>query len=243
MQACGAPTQSCCQLSEFTPPSCDIGAICADEVCMACGDAGQPCCASSLTGFSSILCPGGEQDAASLRCNDGTGAGICEQCGREGQICCLDNDYAEPECDAGFNCGGAGAGGLGECGRCGGIGQECCATVINIGELRDPCSKGGACSGGVCVECGGLEQPCCPDVNEDLLMMCGRAGVARYAVHWNCAVHVLFTGHMHAPGTPPPSPHVENQCSIWGGSLYSNVDQVRFGTYTLKHDEHLEVLL
>ncbi len=163
---CGTPGATCCVPSPEVPACADPSTICRYDVdrgvdlCVACGEEGQPCCGGAL-------CQGVER----LRCEPEVN--VCEQCGDPDEPCC-DGDDCNPgsvcAADLCVECGALGdpccaddvcdAGGVclaGACAACGESGAPCCAGRV--------CDDGATCVGGPigqCEDCGGEGDPCCP---------------------------------------------------------------------------------
>ena len=155
-EACGGTGEPCCQREPNDDPSCDLGNVCADDICRPCGDLGERCCPSSLSGTrNSLFCPTGR----GLRCSSASGNGRCEACGGAGEPCCQLNDKSPPSCIAGKVCN------AGACEPCGERGERCCSSTLdgNIGYC--PSGTTLRCSSdtgdGFCLSCGGFGERCC----------------------------------------------------------------------------------
>lgn len=176
MLACGGPFQVCCSTSAgCLGGGCCMGANCVPSgastgglVCLAgamvaCGAAGQPCCAANGCDNDGC-CVGGICSAQGTSCGgDGSADGTCStspdggsscasiagggSCGGGGQACCPGSrapstiSIADYCVASGLVCTDSGM-----CAPCGVEGQSCCDG--------NSCNDGGCCVGGKCVRAG-----------------------------------------------------------------------------------------
>ena len=173
---CGGLGESCCQSPDGSP-SCNAARVeCRALHCSHCGNPGEACCSGGdqpCTGGCCVSSEGASvciAEGSSCPQMDGAcAAGMCANCGRDGQRCCNDE-----VCSGDLRCSATGL-----CfAQCGAPGQPCCPGNICTGGCcaspsgtsADECvTVGQACPGvagtcatdGSCTSCGGLGQGCC----------------------------------------------------------------------------------
>jgi hypothetical protein len=144
--SCGTGTSVCMETGAAPDgKACGGGKVCTSGSCVACGGAGQPCCAGNS-------CPEGKTCMGStcvVACTPGGECNINNPC-RKGKIACNGGTPACVDGDPknnGASCGGNQICLDGSCTGCGAIGQPCCGGV---------CSVSGGCRNS---RCAGLPNP------------------------------------------------------------------------------------
>jgi hypothetical protein len=130
---------------------------------------------------------------------------MCEQCGKETQVCCA----GDAPCSSGLACE------MGRCEACGGgAGQPCCP----IGARGDRCNAaaGLVCSApigpGTCLACGAEGAPCCPGadctasgtIDDGLLCVAGTCQRDCGGFMQPCCAMFCIDGHVCRSGTCLP---------------------------------------